>query len=112
MKDTLSTSLIVSGIGMLMLFLAMVLLYGLMYGMTALLRDRESAESAGSTAGSVPQRAENGKQKAAAIALALARAELEAHPLVPSEGRTESSPWRQYHHHRSLSHPGERGTSQ
>ncbi|MBE9472649.1 MAG: hypothetical protein IMY75_11145, partial [Chloroflexi bacterium] len=43
MDNPVTISLVVSGVGMLMLFLALTLLCGLMYLMTALIKDRPEA---------------------------------------------------------------------
>jgi len=45
MDNPVNISLVVSGIGMLMLFLALAFLYGLMYLMTALVKDRPGVEA-------------------------------------------------------------------
>ena len=104
MDDPIIIALVVSGIGMLMLFLALAFLYGLMVLMTritsiqALSKDRPEAEEAGSR-----------KQRAAVIAVALARAEQEriVPPSVPPSGGEERgggavSPWWALHHQRQL----------
>ena len=73
MDDPIIVALVVSGIGMLMLFLALAFLYGLMVLMTritsiqALSKDRPEAEEAGSgkqEAGSRRQEARGRKQEA------------------------------------------------
>jgi len=101
MDDPLITSLVVAGIGMLMLFVALTVLYGLMYLMTALVRDRpteEIGEQADEAAGGegTPRR------MAAAVAVALARAELEAGGTGAPETEGPASPWWAFHHHRQL----------
>ncbi len=107
MTNPLVAALIVSGIGMLMLFVAMGLLYGLMYGMTALIKDERpsSTKHRGDHEGSpLHTRSSSPRetQMAAAIAVALARAEREmstADAPVPNE---TSSAWWKLHHQRQL----------
>ncbi len=102
MDNPVTISLVVSGVGMLMLFLALALLYGLMYLMTALIKDRPEA-------GGKRQKAGSGKRRAAVIAVALARAEQERviPPSVPPIGGEERgggkvSAWRTLHQQRQL----------
>jgi len=112
MDNPLVTSLIVSGIGMLVLFLALAFLCGLMYLLTAVVKDRPEAKE--QEAGSRRQEASIGKHRAAAIAVALARTEQEliALPSVPphwgapaggeERGGGVASPWRTLHRNRQL----------
>jgi hypothetical protein len=95
MDNPLIVSLIVSGIGMLMLFLALAFLYGLMYLMTALIKERTEAEE---------QEARIRKRQAAVIAVALARAELDLSPIgAPrAEEAAGVSAWWALHHQRQL----------
>jgi len=95
MDNRLIVSLIVSGIGMLMLFLALVILYGLMSLMTALIKDRTGAQAQG---------ARIRVRQAAVIAVALARAELDLGPIgAPSvEEAAGVSAWWALHHQRQL----------
>jgi Na+-transporting methylmalonyl-CoA/oxaloacetate decarboxylase gamma subunit len=123
MDDPLTISLVVTGIGMLMLFLALAVLYGLMVLMTrmtdirGLIKERPEAETgeqesreAGSRkqeASSGEQEAKNGKRRAAVIGVALACAERELSE-VGAPGAEEAasswrvSPWRALHHQRQL----------
>ena len=113
MDDLLAISLVVTGIGMLMLFLALAFLYGLMVLMTrmtyirALIRKRPEAEGKEQEAGSKKREAGSRKRRAAAIAVALARAEGELSTVGPS-GAEEAisswhvSRWRALHHQRQL----------
>ena len=115
MENSLVVSLAVTGIGMLALFLALALLYGLMYGMTALIRERPKAgdgERGSMGVGEKETAEEDGamQRRAAAIAVALARAECElcatglpgvedsASPRAPSA-------WWALHHSRQLAPP-------
>jgi len=119
--------LAISGIGMLVLFLALALLYGLMYALTGLTRKRPEvgAKEEGSAA-ALPSTAEGAaalpstmegaaalmsesvlRRRAAAIAVALARAERElpratAGVAEEDTGRGRISPWRALHHQRQL----------
>lgn len=74
MENGLNAALLITAIGMTLLFLALALFYGLMSALTAVIRDR--------VRGDFPQaeeseRAEDPMLQAAAIAVALARAEVE-----------------------------------
>ncbi|HID88566.1 MAG TPA: hypothetical protein EYH27_04825 [Anaerolineales bacterium] len=99
MDDLLTLSLIVSGIGMALLFAALFALYGLMYLMTAVIKDRPAA--------AVPVEEEpaeedldEAKRMAAVVAVAMARAERESFASgAPPE---EVSPWWALHLHRQL----------
>ena len=112
MENSLVVSLTVTGIGMLALFLALVLLYGMMYGMTALIRERPKAgdgERASMGGGKKEAAEEDGamQRRAAAIAVALARAECElcatGLPGAEDSARPRApSPWWALHHSRQL----------
>ena len=111
MENSLVVSLTVTGIGMLVLFLALALLYGMMVGMTALIRDRPKAGDGerASMGGGEKEAAEDGamQRRAAAIAVALARAECElcATGLPGAEesaGPRAPSAWWALHHSRQL----------
>ena len=111
MDTPLVISLIVSGIGMLLLFLALAFLGGLMYLMTAFIKDRpkpappsspptlggkEDATSKGTEERGLMQR------RAAVIAVALAHAEqrLSATAVPPVE--EAATAWQTLHRHRQL----------
>jgi len=101
MDNPIAISLVVSGLGMLMLFLALALLCGLMYLMTAFVKDRPEADEAGG------KRQETGseKRRAAVIAVTLARAEQEwtipsSVPHIGAGGAV--SAWWSLHHQRQL----------
>ena len=119
MDHPLTTSLVVSGIGMLLLFAALAFLCGLMYLMTAFIKDRPEAEEQETegekqevSSDSSPRSAAKGEkretgkaQRAAAIAVALARAELELGS-ISAPGADEAgdlSAWRALHQQRQLS---------
>ena len=107
MDNPVTISLVVSGIGMLMLFVALTILYGLMYLMTWATTDRTPAaeqpepsvqvafEGAGVDERQVMQRA-------AVIAVALARAEQEQSVVGVVEAGEAVSAWRALHHQRQL----------
>jgi len=115
MDDPLAISLTVTGIGMLILFLALALLYGLMYLMTALLKERPGAqvqENGKAEEGSEQGSAEASDQsllmrRAAVVAVALARTDAElSGPGAPEVQETAAprrfSPWRALHYQRQL----------
>ena len=111
MENGLVVSLAVSGLGMLLLFIALAILYGLMYLMTSVLRDPGAVPV---HRGPEEQRVPGGTEaatRAAVIAVALARARQEPSPVgVPagSEGIgadaqcLEVSAWWALHHDRQL----------
>jgi len=102
MDSPLTLALAVSGIGLLVLFAALAFLYVLMYAMTALIKDRPSAkqEEPAPTV-ETDESASPPARRAAVIAVALARAELEQSPASPPP-ETGSSSWGQYHRRRLL----------
>jgi len=85
---------------MLMLFLALAFLYGLMYLMTAFVKDRPKAQE--QEPESRREEASIGKRRAAAIAVALARAEQERVAIGAPEAGKQVSGWRALHHQRQL----------
>ena len=104
MDSPLTLALTISGIGLLVLFAALAFLYVLMYAMTALIKDRPGVKQEESAPTVEPdERTARATRRAAVIAVALARAELESRPLGPSPAETSSRPWGQYHRRRLLS---------
>ncbi len=101
MDHPLTLALTVSGIGLLILFAALAVLYGLMYAMTALIKDRPSVEQEEPAQAVETESVSPAVRRAAVIAVALARAELEQSPASPLP-ETGSSPWGQYHRRRLL----------
>jgi len=109
MDNPIIISLVVSGIGMLMLFLALAFLYGLMYLITALIKDRPKVEAEergnrevweSGSVGAEEQRAM--RRRAAVIGVALARAEQELSTIgAPGAGEAVSA-WQTLHHQRQL----------
>lgn len=104
MDNPIVISLAVTGVGMLVLFLSLALLYGLMILMTTLIKDRpEAGKPEGESARE--QEAEARRRRAAVVAVALARAELERSPATRPDtfrGGVALSPWRAYHRQRLL----------
>ena len=103
MNNPLRISLVVTGIGMLALFLALFVLYCLMYLMTTVLRDRPSGVTSPAKSEEELADHENGHLVAAAIAIALARAELELMGATMPTPGVGASAWRTLHHQRHLS---------
>jgi len=103
MDNPVTISLVVSGVGMLILFLMLALLYGLIMLMTALIKDQPTNQPT-SQPTNLPT---NQLRRAAVIAVALARAELDSVSLPEVEA--VPSPWQQYHRDRLLNLPTRRG---
>ena len=107
MDNPIIISLVVSGIGMLILFLALAFIYGLMYLMTTFIKDRadeqeQGAGGRGQETGSKRQEARSRRLRAAAIGVALARAEQESVAVGLPEAEEPISSWRALHHQRQL----------
>ena len=112
MDDPLITALSVTGIGMLVLFVALVFLYGLMYLLTEFTKDRTATATEEKDGRGAAEQHEM-RRRAAVIAVALARAEQglggygrpealgSAGPWHAEQGRV--SPWRAHHQQRQLS---------
>ena len=105
MQDPLATSLVVTGVGMLALFVALALLCALMYLMTTFIKDPPVATV---KLDQETPPAQEGALRAAVIAVALARAEqeLQASSALPAAsvlaGDQTSSAWHALHHQRQL----------
>lgn len=100
MESPLVTALVVSGIGLVVLFLALAALYGLMLLMTWALRDRPASPDARARE-AVPL-VSDARLQAAAVAIALARAEDEAGAAGVPSGEEPGSRWWSLHHQRQL----------
>jgi Na+-transporting methylmalonyl-CoA/oxaloacetate decarboxylase gamma subunit len=102
MDSPIVISLVASGIGMLMLFLALAFLYGLIYLMTVLTKDRPEVETEeqGRKGGTEEQRAM--RRQAAVIGVALARAERDLATAGASGTEEPANAWRALHHQRQL----------
>jgi len=110
MQDPVVVSLIVSGLGLALLFLALALLYGLMHLMTKLLEDRPVAPAPPLEAGDRDSIGQEEKLRAAAIAVALACAGRESRPVATPAadevtGPGRASLWWALHHQRQLAPP-------
>lgn len=119
-NDSLTTSLLVTGIGMAVVFVAMALFYASMHLLTALVRDKPERDIQADTgtrieeetgppiAASGPDR--NAPLRAAAIAVALARAETSEQKTAGDDHGTTPpvSHWGDYYRQRQL-RPGSRG---
>ncbi|MDY7076855.1 MAG: OadG family transporter subunit [Chloroflexota bacterium] len=105
MDNPIIISLVVSGIGMLLLFLALALLYGLMYLMTALFKDQPTSQQTNKQTNQPANQPANQQHQAAVIAVALARAEMAPSPIgvpeTPGAGKPISD-WWTLHHQRQL----------
>ena len=114
MDNALTTALLITVIGMTLLFGSLLLFYGLLSLLTATVKDRPST-TAQSTEEKEGARQHEMSLRAAAIAIALARAEAEQRsgpPAVSGEVQSPSgivSPWWTLHHQRQLTpHQGTR----
>lgn len=116
MDSSIANALVIALIGMSLLFVSLVFFYGLLALMTAVFRDTSLADRRKTKARSGEE--ETGAHpeavlRAAAVAVALARAEAEERsgPTIlaaPAEARAEKalSPWWSLHHQRQLGpHP-------
>lgn len=109
MESSVATAVAITVVGMTLLFLTLVFFYGLMVLITTVLKDPQAApEHSGGEAGKEP-REQEAMLRAAAIAVVMARAELEqrssmAPTLVEEAGANPStaSPWWTFHHQRRL----------
>jgi Na+-transporting methylmalonyl-CoA/oxaloacetate decarboxylase gamma subunit len=105
MDDPLTISLFVTGVGMLMLFVALGFLYGLMYLLTEYVTDRPKPPAKEQPAAGDRSISERGRWTAAVIAVALARAEQaqsSSSTAEPSGVGGSASLWWMAHHQRQL----------
>jgi hypothetical protein len=116
LERDLVAALVISAVGITLLFLALALFYGLLVLLAAVFKGQASAGVGGpEPAGQEPESADAMLQ-AAAIGVALARADAERPPsldLVPSgeaaPGSHSVSPWWALHHQRQVTQkPGSR----
>jgi hypothetical protein len=106
MEEPLPIVLVISAIGMILLFLSLVLFYGLLSLLTSVTQDRAAA---GAPSHAEPAGEPETMLRAAAIAVAMARAEAE-HDFSPVDspaatelaGRGQISPWWALHHQRQM----------
>lgn len=109
MESSLVTTLVITAIGMSLLFLSLILFYGIISLLTALTRQRPAKTRARMDGAAEPKAPPQVRAlRAAAIAIALARSESEASParhgdavILPPGARTVS-PWWQLHHQHQL----------
>jgi hypothetical protein len=88
---------------MLALFLALAFLCGLMFLMTAVIKDRDRPEGVeGPGTEGRGQETEGRRRQAAVIAVALARAELDLSLVRPPAVGARGTSWQQYHRYRLL----------
>ncbi|MBI3762756.1 MAG: hypothetical protein HY260_12985, partial [Chloroflexi bacterium] len=106
--SNLITASLIAVVGMLLLFAAMAVLYGMMYLMTALIKDGGGTE-ANEPEGELD--AQSLRHRAAVIAVALARAQAELSPIGWPEPEEAVRPWRQYHRNRALNMHGRARTA-
>ena len=102
MDNPVTISLVVSGIGMLMLFVTLTILYGLMYLMTWATTDRTSKEETPKEQVGEVEGVDEEEWRVAVIAVALARAELEQNVVGTGDVGEAVSAWRALHHQRQL----------
>jgi Na+-transporting methylmalonyl-CoA/oxaloacetate decarboxylase gamma subunit len=110
MEEPLPVALVISAIGMTLLFLSLVLFYGMLSLLTFVTQERVTSDAS-------PEAEPVGESetmlRAAAIAVAMARAEAERGPSPAGSpataeiaGRGPISPWWALHHQRQMiSHP-------
>jgi Na+-transporting methylmalonyl-CoA/oxaloacetate decarboxylase gamma subunit len=103
MDNPVVIALVVSGVGMLLLFVALTLLYGLMYLMTWATNATEPVKD--QSEGIKDGKAAHTKRRVALIAVSLARAEQDSGPVGVSEALGAEGPtanWQVFHHQRQL----------
>jgi Na+-transporting methylmalonyl-CoA/oxaloacetate decarboxylase gamma subunit len=106
MASSLGTVLLITVVGMTLLFLALALFYGLLSLMMATIKDRPAETKGQSVRGEVERnREEEAALRAAAIAVALARAEMEqeaGYAPAGGLGGPQVSPWWILYHQRQM----------
>ncbi len=104
MDDPVAGSLIVTGIGMLLLFLALAILYGLMVLMTWITAIRRPVTDQRQADEQPIQRSGRHREqrRAAAITVALARARQELSSIGTTGREVTVSAWQALHRHRQL----------
>jgi Na+-transporting methylmalonyl-CoA/oxaloacetate decarboxylase gamma subunit len=114
LENSVATALVITVIGMTLLFLSLLLFYGLLSLLTATVKDRPSPVAESASAPTQASAEEVTVLRAAAIAIALARAEAEqgagltaAPPLDVAGTEGQTSPWWAFHHQRQLARQGD-----
>jgi Na+-transporting methylmalonyl-CoA/oxaloacetate decarboxylase gamma subunit len=116
MNDTLTTALVITGIGMTAVFLAMILIYASMHILTTATRNRhESMDDRGPRVPSnevhTQNEMANHELQVAAIGVALARSEMTTGMESVSDHQLGgNTAWGEFYRHRQL-RPGGRGRS-
>ena len=110
MDNSLVTVLVISAIGMSLLFLALVLFYGIISLLATVTRDRSTAP-AGIPAGEEEQREVSADRmlRAAVVAITLARAQAQgktASSFSWASGNGDLTPWWSLHHQHRLAGKG------
>ncbi len=111
--DNLTSTLLVTVIGMAVVFVAMSLFFASMHLLTALAKDKpeQPVQPTEDNAPTPPPAASDDssiRRRAAAVAVALARAQLERRPPAADAGSPEATPWGDYYRQRQL-RPSGRG---
>lgn len=111
MDDTLLSALLITAIGMSLLFLTLAFFYGLLWLLTTVAQGRPVANRQARGPAPGPELGKEAALEAAAIAVALARARAvrRAVPPVSPTDITTADPWWTLHHQRRLTiSPGTR----
>lgn len=113
MDNPLVIVLIISAIGMSLLFLSLILFYGIISLLTAATRERHPTPLAGKGGAEARREAPADRAfRAAAVAIALARAEAEGQatrasgPAFQASGDRDLTPWWSLHHQHRLAGEG------
>lgn len=107
----MGTALAITAIGMTLLFLSLAFFYGLLSLMASAIQDRQPGEDPGRAPEAITSAEEAAPLRAAAIAVAMARAETDRLSLSAGSQALETplphpGPWWTLHHQRSLgTHP-------
>lgn len=109
MANSIVIAIVISCLGLLLLFLALLILYGLMYGMTSVLKEPVPGPQAPARQEQAAAAETTTIYQAVAIAVALARARQAPGPAGPEAGSDVAgtravSPWWTLHHGRQLTH--------
>jgi Na+-transporting methylmalonyl-CoA/oxaloacetate decarboxylase gamma subunit len=101
-ENPLATVLVITALGMGLLFLALAFFYGLLSAMARGLADRAPRSPQAPALRHEDSGAEEGRMLAAAVAIALARARVPAGGPVPPAGTQAPSAWWSLHHQKRL----------
>ena len=109
MEDSLVTVLVISAIGMSLLFLSLVLFYGIISLLTAATSARAAAPEERAVGAEAPGEAPADQAlRAAVVAIALARAQADrsSSSVPPASGDRDVTPWWSLHHQHRLADKG------